>query len=86
MVSSAALSCPGAMEGGDASPVAEFTYYRISREGVDANTHREKSSSPCVERKAQCRADDEDSLTVARSIRNKFFGNVCLQASVATNK
>lgn len=58
VVSSAALSFPGAMEGGDASPVAEFTHYRIRREGVDT-TH----SLLCVERRAQCRADDEDSHT-----------------------
>lgn len=92
MVSSAALSCPGAKEGGDASPVGEFTHYRSRREGtgqVYRHKHTQKSSWYVCGKKAHCgrlarRADEEDPLTVARSTTNKLFGKVWFQASAGT--
>lgn len=53
VVSSAALSFPGATEGGGASPVGEFTHYRSRREGagrVYRRRHTQKSSLLHVER------------------------------------
>lgn len=81
MVSLAALSCPGAMEGGDASRVGEFTHYRTRVEGI-VQVYRHTYSYIFLAH----RADDEDPLTSPRFTTNKLPGCISFQVLEGTKK